>query len=212
MEVLLKSKLDEERKIDASIYLSRLLQRVAFGQGLDVTYEQMKDISEHDVMQVHLHKTSIYTVGGPLKIGALLGGLSKNRIDKIEKFGEPVGIAFQLRDDELGLFSDEKTLGKPIGSDIKEGKNTILRIKAIENANSRDRIFLQHAYGNRKITKREVKRVQEITIRTGALDYSQKLGKKLVEKGKKFIPEITENLELQDTLSHMADFMIGRDS
>lgn len=212
MEVLLSSKLYEGRKLKAAIYLSRLLQRVAFGQGLDVTYEQMKGITEQDVMQVHLHKSSIYTVPGPLKIGALLGGLSKERIEAIERFGESVGIAFQLRDDELGLFSDEKTLGKPIGSDIREGKNTILRIKAIEVAKGKDRKFLIYAYGNRGITDKDVKKVQEITVKTGALDYSQKLAKKLVEKGKKFIPEITTDSELQDTLSHMANFMIERES
>ena len=211
MEVLLRSKLRDDRKLKAAIYLSRLLQRVAFGQGLDVTYEQMKGISEHDVMQVHLHKTSIYTVGGPLKIGALLGGLSEKKIDAIERFGEPVGIAFQLRDDELGLFSDEETLGKPVGGDVREGKNTILHIKSKELSKGSDRKFLEWAYGNRGITKTDVKKVQEITVKTGALKYSQILSRKLVEKGKKYITKITKASGLQDTLVNMADYMILRD-
>ncbi|MCH7641246.1 polyprenyl synthetase family protein, partial [Patescibacteria group bacterium] len=211
-EVLLDSNLDADKKIRASIYLSRLLQRVIYGQGLDVTYEQMKDIAEHDVMQVHLHKTSMYTVAGPLKIGALLGGLTEARIRAIERFGEPVGIAFQLRDDELGLYSDEKTLGKPIGSDIREGKNTILRIKAANIAKEEDKKFLKYAYGNRRVTENEIKRVQELTMETGALEYSQELSRKLVEKGKRYIPKITRDSDLQDTLSNMADFMIERTS
>jgi geranylgeranyl diphosphate synthase type I len=212
MEVLLRSKIRNDRKLEAALYLSRLLQRVTYGQGLDVTYEQMKGISEHDVMQVHLHKTSIYTIGGPLKTGALLGGLSKSKIEAIEKFGEPVGIAFQLRDDELGLFSSEEKLGKPIGGDIKEGKNTVLHIKAVENAKGQARKFLQSAYGNKNLKKDEVKKVQEITIRVKALEYSQALSRKLVEKGKKYIPQITKNQELQNTLANMADFMILRES
>lgn len=211
-EVLLDSNLDADKKLRAAIYLSRLLQRVTYGQGLDVTYEQMKDITEYDVMQVHLHKTSIYTVVGPLKIGALLGGLPVKRIQAIEKFGEPVGTAFQLKDDELGLFSDEKTLGKPIGSDIREGKNTVLRIKAIENAKGEDKKFLKYTYGNQSITQKGVKQVQNLTIKTGALEYSQKLSRRLVEKGKCYIPKITKDPELQDTLSNMADFMIERTS
>ena len=211
-EVLLGSSLDTDKKLKASIYLFRLLQRVAYGQGLDVTYEQMKDITEHDVMQVHLHKTSIYTVVGPLKIGALLGGLPNAQIKAIEKFGEPVGIAFQLRDDELGLFSDEKILGKPIGNDIREGKNTILRIKATDIAKREDKKFLKYAYGNRRVTKNEIKRVQELTIETGALEYSQELSRELVEKGKRYIPKITRDSGLQDTLSSMADLMIERTS
>jgi geranylgeranyl diphosphate synthase type I len=212
MEVLLNSKLPDERKLKAASYLSRLLERVAFGQGLDVTYEQMKNITESDVMQVHLHKTSIYTIGGPLKIGAILGGMPEKRIKAIEAYGKPIGIAFQIRDDELGLFSDEKTLGKPIGGDVKEGKNTLLRIKALEFAKGEEKKFLNWAYGNGSISEKDIKKVRDLTVKTGALDYSQKLSQKLVQKGKKFVPQITDDPKLSDTLLKIADFMIERES
>ncbi|KKR11605.1 MAG: Polyprenyl synthetase superfamily [Candidatus Woesebacteria bacterium GW2011_GWA1_39_21] len=212
MEVILSSSLDESRKLEASIYFSRLLQRVAFGQGLDVTYEQLPKVTEADVMELHLQKTSVYTVGGPLKIGAILGGLPKKNINAIEKYGEPIGIAFQLRDDELGLFSSEQELGKPIGSDIREGKNTILKIKAIEKTKGKDREFLMKAYGDRNISKKAVDKVRDLTVKTGAYDYSKKLAKKLVADGKKFIPQITKDLYFQDALSSFADFMIERGS
>jgi geranylgeranyl diphosphate synthase type I len=212
MEVLLKSNLPDDRKVMAAAYLSRLLQRVSFGQGLDVTYEQMKNITEADVMQVHLHKTSIYTIGGPLKIGAILGGLDEKRIEAIESYGKPIGIAFQVRDDELGLFSDEETLGKPVGGDVKEGKNTVLHIKAVDLAKGEDKKFLNLAYGNRDITEKDVDKVRAITVKTGALAYSQKLARDLVEKGKNFTSQITADRELQDTLTKMADFMVERTS
>ena len=172
----------------------------------------MKNITEADVLQVHLHKTSIYTMGGPLKIGALLGGLPEKRISAIEKYGKPVGIAFQVRDDELGLFSDEKTLGKPIGGDVKEGKNTILHIQALKLAKGEDKKFLDWAYGNRDISEKDVARVREITVKSGALGYSQKLARDLVEEGKRFISKITPDPDLRDTLRKMADFMIERNS
>lgn len=212
MEVLLDSKLDADRKVAAAIYLSRLLQRTAFGQALDVLYEQKAKVTEAEVMEVHLQKTSFYTVGGPLKIGAILGGMEKSKVDAIEKFGEPVGVAFQLRDDELGLYSDEGTLGKPIGSDIREGKNTILRIKAIELAKGADKKFLQNAYGNKKLSKKDVKRVQDLTSSTGALAYSQKLSQDLVKKGKTFISQITKDAYCVDLLNKAADFVIERNS
>lgn len=212
MEVLLNSRIPDERKIKAATYLARLLQRVSFGQGLDVTYEQMKNITEADVMQVHLHKTSIYTIGGPLKVGALLGGLSEKKVKAIEEYGRPVGIAFQIRDDELGLFSDEKTLGKPVGGDVKEGKNTVLHIKAVEWAKGDDKKFLNWAYGNPDITEADVERVRKITTENGALEYSQNMARRLVEEGKKFVPRITNDPDFQDTLRKMADFMIERES
>jgi geranylgeranyl diphosphate synthase type I len=212
MELILDSRLPSDRKIEAATYFSRLLQRVAYGQALDIAYEQRTKITESDVMEVHLQKTSVYTIGGPLKIGALLGGLAGKKVSAIEKFGEPVGIAFQLRDDELGLFSDEKTLGKPVGSDIREGKNTILKIKAIEFTKGEDRRFLKRTYGNRKLSRRDIVRVQKLTINCGALAYSQNLSKKLVAQGKKSIPGITKDEKLASLLASGADFVIERDS
>ncbi len=212
MEVLLKSQIADSNKLKAATYLSRMLQRVAYGQALDVTFEQSKHITEKNVLEVHLNKTSIYTIEGPLKIGALLAGAKNNQIKAIEGYGEPVGIAYQLRDDELGLFGDEKTLGKPVGSDIREGKNTILKIKALEKATPSQRKFLTHAYGNKNITKKDVEKVKNLTIQTGSFAYSQKLSQKLVKKGKTYIPKITKNKKLQQILDDGADFVITRDS
>jgi len=211
-EVLLSGSQDEKLKTKVAIFFSKILQRVAFGQGLDISYEQQNKVTEKDVLEVHLQKTSIYTVGGPIAIGAILAGVSKRRIEAILKYGEPIGIAFQLRDDELGLFSSEEELGKPVGSDIREGKNTILKVKALEESSGKDREFLVKSYGNRGIRPAEVEKVKEITIKTGAFAYSKKLSRKLVKEGKKFIPLITKDSELQDTLVSFADFMVERNS
>lgn len=194
------------RKFDTQILTT------AFGQALDVTYEAVEHPNEKDILRIHHYKTANYTITGPLQYGALFAGAKEKEIEKIEKYGLPVGIAFQLRDDELGLFSEEEKLGKPVGSDVKENKNTILHLKALEWASPEDKKFLEYAYGNRDLTKAEIKKVQEITIKTGALNYSQKFARNLVEKGKKFIPQITSDPELQEILSNMADFMIERES
>lgn len=184
----------------------------AFGQAIDVTYENLPTVNERGVMRVHRYKTANYTITGPLQYGALFAGASGEKVEIIEKYGLPVGIAFQLRDDELGIFSQEEKLGKPIGSDIRENKNTFLHVKALEWASPQEKKILQLAYGNRDLTEEGVEKVRKITVETGALAYSQKLSRQLVEKGKKFIPQITTNPELQDTLAKMADYMIERDS
>jgi len=141
-----------------------------------------------------------------------LAGATDEEIKKIEPFGQPVGIAFQIRDDELGLFSNEKSLGKPIGSDVKENKNTLLHLKALKKAKGEDKEFLEYAYGNRDLTDEEVERVREITIRTGAFEYSQKTGWGLVEEGKKYIDKITKDPYHQKLLASFADFMMERKS
>lgn len=192
--------------------LNRQLLTTALGQAIDVTLELVAKLTEEDVLRIHHYKTANYTITGPLRYGALFAGASEKEAEKIEQYGLPVGIAFQLRDDELGLFSDEKTLGKPIGSDVKENKNTILHLKALELSKGKEKEFIKKAYGNRELTKKELERVREVTEKKGALAYSQKMARELVEKGKKFVPQITTNPELQDTLCQMADFMIERES
>lgn len=190
----------------------QVLLETAFGQAFDVSYEYQERLTEEDVMRVHHYKTANYTITGPLQYGALFAGAKEKEIEKIEKYGLPVGIAFQLRDDELGLFSDEKSLGKPIGSDVKEGKNTLLHLKALEWAKGKDKEFIESAYGNRNLATEDFERVREITRKTGALAYSQKMARDLVGKGKKFVPQITSEPELQNTLCNLADFMIERES
>ena len=211
-QILAEADFPDEIKMKVLRKFSKQILTTAFGQAIDVSYEHLQKVTEADVMRVHHYKTANYTITGPLQYGALFAGVKEEEVKKIEEYGLPVGIAFQLRDDELGIFSEEDKLGKPVGSDIREDKNTILHIKALEWSNPKDKKFLKYAYGNRDLTKAEVEKVKEITIKTGALAYSQKLSRQLVEKGKKIVPQITKNLEYQDTLCKIADFMIERNS
>jgi len=97
------------------VYLS--LQ--AFGPGL----------SEADILNLYRYKTGRYSFSLPLSCGALLAGLASDEIGLLESLGEDLGLIFQLKDDELGLFSSEEDLGKPIGSDLRQGKKTLLLVK-----------------------------------------------------------------------------------
>ncbi len=210
--ILAEAKFPDKIKIRVLKRFNRQILTTAFGQAIDISYGHRTHLTEEDIMRVHHYKTADYTITGPLQYGALFAGADEREIKKIRSYGLPIGIAFQLRDDELGLFSDEKTLGKPIGSDVKENKNTILHLKALELAKGKDKQFIRSSYGNDNLTAKELERVREITIKTGALRYSQKMARKLVEKGKKFVPKITNDPALQDTLYKMADFMIERKS
>lgn len=199
-------------KIRALKRFNRTILETAYGQALDITYESYPKVTEEDVLRVHSLKTANYSATLSLQIGAILAGADDRAVDDLVKYGYPAGLAFQIRDDEIGLFGEEKTIGKPVGSDVKEGKITILRIKALEKANDQDRKFLNHAYGNRQIKPEEVARVREITLKTGAYDYSRQLGGHFVAQAKKQVSEITQDPKLRDTLYHLADFMVERKS
>lgn len=191
---------------------ARILEKTAFGQAMDVTYELQDKIVEDDVLRVHTYKTAFYTVIGPLSLGAVMAGASEEILAAIEEYGKAVGVAFQLSDDELGLFSDQGVLGKRIGADVREGKKTILRIKALESANEADKKFLMKMYGNKELTAGDLEKVQQITKESGALDYSRKLGKKLAAQGKRVIPKITDSAKYQKLLESFAELMITRES
>lgn len=210
-EMLSTSLFSDNVKLRAVRLLNKIVLNTGFGQALDITYELYPEVDYKDVLRVHKNKTAYYTVTGPLSLGATLAGASEEDIKKIELYGEPVGIAFQIRDDELGLFSDEKSLGKPIGSDVKQNKNTLLHLRALEKAGRGDKKFLEYAYGNRDLTDEEIERVREITVKTGALKYSQRTGWDLVRKGKKQIKEVTKDLYHQKLLASFADLMIERE-
>jgi geranylgeranyl diphosphate synthase type I len=82
-------------------------------------------------LEIIRYKTARYTIARPVQLGAALGGASSSLKEALFSFGEPLGIAFQLRDDLLDLFGDESLTGKPIGGDIKEGKQTLLITTAL---------------------------------------------------------------------------------
>lgn len=204
--------LPRERLSRATQFLSQVLLEVGVGQALDLTYEHRGKFAEDDVLRVHRYKTAEYTISGPLSVGAILAGAPESILKSIKDFGIPVGIAFQLRDDELGMFSTEEVLGKPVDSDLREGKVTLLFVKAFEWAKGEDKKFLRYAHGNKNLKPAEVERARQIIRDCGAIEYSQERSRELVEQGKRFIPKITRDPKYQKLLSELADFVIERKS
>lgn len=132
------------------------------GQQLDVVGRA------ETVDTVYRLKTTSYTVRGPLQLGAILGGASPALLKALDRFAEPLGIAFQLNDDLLSVFGDPKTTGKPFASDIREGKRTELVNVALQKARAADRQTLERALGNRRSSEKSLKRAVKVLETTGA--------------------------------------------
>lgn len=212
--ILYQTKFSPKTKMDFLEVLSETIVTTIYGQGLDINFELDPNPTQDKVLKVHLYKTANYTVIGPLRYGAVLAGVSKKSpiFKALEGYGRPVGIAFQLRDDELGMFSSEKKLGKPVDSDLREGKNTLLFSKAFENGNPEQISFLRYAHGNKNLTERDLEKARGVIVETGALEFSQKESHRLVEEGKKHIPEITRDKHSQELLAVLADYVVKRNS
>ena len=108
------------------------------GQQLDVEFETRNDVTEDEYIEMIRLKTSVL-LACALKIGAILAGASKEDQDNLYKFGEQIGLAFQLQDDLLDVYGDPKVFGKNIGGDITSNKKTYMLINAVNRANASQR-------------------------------------------------------------------------
>ena len=167
--------------------------------------------SEKEILKVHENKTAKYTIEGPLHLGALLAGAKGRILKDLSAYAVPVGIAFQIQDDILGVFGSEKKLGKPVCSDLREGKQTLLIAKALEKGSGVDRKMIKKLLGNKNVTPREIDTFREIVRKSGSLAYSQNLAKKLIEKGKETLVKSAVKKEAKDFLVGIADYIVNRE-
>ena len=120
-------------KLPAALSLfSRTAIEVCEGQQYDVDFERRDDVTIEEYYRMIRLKTAVL-LAGSLKLGAILADASADDADALYDFGIAIGIAFQLRDDYLDVYGDERTFGKKIGGDILCGKRTFLLINALKN-------------------------------------------------------------------------------
>ena len=137
------------------------------------------------IMEIYRLKTAYYTIIGPLSVGLLLGEASDKKINEISEFAEKVGIAFQIQDDILGIYSD--SIGKVVGSDIKEFKQTIL-YAYISKTKYRDELLKY--YGKNKLNDKIIEKVRDLFKESGALKYSTDLMNKYYDESIKILNNI----------------------
>ena len=114
-------------------------------------------------------KTAAYTVERPLHLGAALAGADEPTIGALRAFGGDIGVAFQLRDDLLGMFGDTAVTGKPAGDDLREGKRTLLIAVAVEKGGPAEIELIHDALGNPKLTADDLDRVRDALVDLGAV-------------------------------------------
>ncbi len=144
-------------------------QLVMAGQYLDVLVQARGRFSTADALRVIEFKTSKYTIEGPLHLGAAIGGADPDVFAALSAYGLPLGEAFQLRDDVLGVFGNPQLTGKPAGDDLREGKQTVLTALAVQAADSAQAELLRKGLGDRSLDPAGIESLRETIIATGAL-------------------------------------------
>jgi geranylgeranyl diphosphate synthase type I len=150
-------------------------REVTIGQFLDIAEESAFRAEPDErhaarALRVASLKSARYSVQQPLLIGAALAGADVPQTAALEAFGHPLGMAFQLRDDVLGVFGDERQTGKPSGDDLREGKRTVLVAYAREALSPSARQIVDELVGDPDLEADQIASLQRTIVDTGALD------------------------------------------
>ncbi len=189
------------------------IAKTAYGQAYDVTLEVERNWTEEDVISLHRAKTAIYTYENPLLIGAILGDLADEAKEILREYARDGGVAFQLQDDILGVFGTEEDTGKSADSDLKQGKCTLLILKALELGSVEQKKAVEAVWGKMDSGRRELDLAKEAITASGSLAYSRQLAKELAQKAAKTAEKLRKlnlNSEAIDYLQGIAEYMVER--
>ncbi|MCL4345306.1 MAG: polyprenyl synthetase family protein [Candidatus Thermoplasmatota archaeon] len=208
-DAILRSGIDDERKLKAVRELVDIIKITGYGEGLDVYSGTGYRLTTSDLIRLHLRKTAKYTIEGPLIMGARIAG-NDDPLWDLKAYGSLVGIAFQLHDDVIGLFGTEKEIGKPPKSDVNEGKQTLLMIEAMKRSDPADRDFIWKTLTSGNVSDNDFEKLKRIVEDTGSLDYSRWLINRFIELGKEKLSRVDGDPEVKDFLRWFADYLVSR--
>ncbi len=219
--IFLFAEVAQKHNVDAKLILnllsdltSHLAPTLIAGETLDVLFSKqpLNAISEELVLDMLWKKTgALYEFAG--QSGAAIGlgdvTLQAPEVRNIAAFCGKCGIAFQLQDDILGIVGDESKLGKPVGSDIREGKRTTITLQAFREASPTQLDRLKSILGNPKATDNEIKVASDLLRELGGIEYTQNLARRYLEEALPLLSPLPQS-EYKDLLTQWAEYLVER--
>jgi geranylgeranyl diphosphate synthase type I len=178
------------------------------GQAQDMRFEEHQVISENDYFEMIGKKTAVL-LRSSAQVGALIGGGTQDEVQRLGRYAYSAGLAFQIIDDILGLTASEATLGKPIGSDIREGKKTLIMIHARVQATPSQQRQLDNILGNEQASKSQIQSLVDLATSLGSLDYAHERARQLITEAKEELQTFHDTPAKAYLLS-LADYIINR--
>ncbi len=210
-EILAQSASDYETTQKLISYLSRELQILGSAQMTDIFYASSSyEPNENEILDMFRNKTGRYSIVVPLTLGAILAQAPQATINKINNLGESLGIIFQIKDDELGLYGDEKTIGKPLGSDIRENKKTLYRSLLMKKTSEEEKTTLSKIFGNKDITTKEIEFVKHLIHSYGIDAEIQKKTDSLSHEAHSIVDSIQTEAEYKSLLKEFIELNLQR--
>lgn len=183
-DVLFRSGFAHDRVFAALSKTQKIVSYTGIGEASDIYLEYKRQATSQEVLKMYEQKTARYTFEGPLHLGALLAGGSSDLLNNLSQYALPLGIAFQIQDDLLGIFGDEARIGKPLGSDIQEGKLTLLVTTVFEEAKAYKKELADILRKGKALTRTDIERFRAIVTESGAVDRVKALARGSIQIAK----------------------------
>jgi geranylgeranyl diphosphate synthase, type I len=194
----------EDRRRRAACLFACMHADVIHGQTLDLLGGASEDVADH--------KTASYTTVGPIAIGAALAGASSGDTMRLAAIARPIGIAFQLRDDLIGVFGDPAATGKPRGSDLKRGKRTLLIQEALGRAGLEERAALAAVLGRAGASDGAIAAAAAAIAATGAKRFCEERAAEQVSRAIRDLDASGFEAEGRAMIAHIARFAVSRET
>lgn len=189
---------------------TKTAMEVCEGQQMDMNFEDQLTVSADDYMRMIELKTAVL-IAASLKIGAILGGASQTDADDLYEFGKNLGVAFQLQDDLLDTFGDQKVMGKQAGTDIVDNKKTFLMITALENSSPDQKKELVHWLTNKDFRREEkVAAVTTIFNDLGIKELTEVRIRDFYDKALENLSHLNKPEERKTELYNFASYLMNR--
>ena len=201
--------LDGTHAVELLDTISKASFEICQGQALDMLFEGRADVSETEYIRMVSGKTGAL-LEASAKVGALLGKGNPEQVRALAEYGRLIGMAFQMRDDVLGVAGEREKFGKPIGSDVRDGKRTLIIVRGLTTAPPDDKATLLRALGKPDASETELKAAIDVLKRAGAIDYVAEKARGLVAQAKSKLKALPES-GAREVLSELADFTIKRE-
>ena len=198
----------EEKSLRVLDLLIGLTQQMVEGELLQIQ-KLGKAVSEAEYYDLIFRKTAcLFSVS--MRLGAVLAGATEAQENSLAAYGRAVGLSFQIVDDVLDLTATEEVLGKPVASDLREGKATLSVIHSMDHGTAADRQLIQRVLDDRSFENVSRQQIQEILIRNGSVEYSMSVADRYAEQSRKALAKFPDS-EFKRALLWVPDFVVARD-
>ncbi len=198
-------KLPPEKFKESCRILNEACLMLTEGQFLDLIFETKEKVSIDEYMEMIKRKTAAL-MAASTQIGAIMGTDDKEIVERFRRFGEKLGMAFQVQDDILGLWGEEAITGKPVADDLRQRKKTLPIIYAAEKEPQLISLMSQTRWG-----EEEVARALEIINQSGAREFAQTQANRFYESALEELASIGRDSEALQVLKELASFIVGRE-